>query len=832
MKKIILSLLFYSLITCAKSQQAPPPDTTKKYSAVRVNETPKIDGVLDDAVWKNVLPASDFVMSRPIEGSAATQKTEFRIVYDNTAIYVSAMMYDSAPDSIRHELGLRDAKDPNGGQNSAVDLNADFFRFVIDPYNARQDAYDFGVYASGVQADSKFSDATFDAVWESDVKINEKGWSVEIKIPYSAIRFPKKDVQAWGLQITRSIRRNREFDQWCLTPSVAYNAQLYWGTLHGIEKVDPPLRLSLTPFVSVYADRAPDYDANNTYSYSNTFSYNVGADIKYGIDERFTLDMTLLPDFGQVQSDNKIKTLGYEEITYNENRSFFKEGTDLFSKDGLFYTRRIGEVPSGFYDLQSQLSDGEKITGNPSQVELLNATKITGRTDKGLGLGFFNAITDNMYATIEDASGSKRKVLTEPLTNFNAIVLDQQIGSASNVYFINTNVIRSKEYNDANVSGTGFTFTNKKNTYATDGTFAFSQQFIRPDDFTVNLHNETGYKYFFGLRKISGNVQAGISRRVINDTYNPLDMGYYITNNRERTQLYVTLFQFQPNKIFRESNLNFSTQYTTDFIHKKRTSFEINMDAFANLLSYNAIFGGGGFAPLSSYDYDPRLNGKYINTLRYWYAFFGVSSDYRKRLAVDLTQNISNFIDRFKSEGYNTDLSLRLRVNDKFTLNYTLGYYFDPFNFGFVKYLDDDSILYGGRKLITISNRVSARYIFKNDLSASVSVRHYWLTGQYKSYFILEDEGNYSDFAGETGNNDFSYNAFNIDFVFSWRFAPGSTLSIAYKNAIENDGPFITQNYRENLQNTWNLPQLNSFSVKAVYYFDFLYLKRKSDLKG
>ncbi|HKR07372.1 MAG TPA: DUF5916 domain-containing protein, partial [Bacteroidia bacterium] len=425
MRKILLLIIISFLFASAKSQQLPPPDTTKKYLATRVSAAPKIDGILDDDIWKNSTALSDFVMSRPIENSAPTQKTEFKIIYDNTAIYVSAMMYDTAPDSILHELGLRDAQDPNGNQNSAIDLNADYFRFVIDPYNARQDAYDFGIYASGVQADSKFSDLTFDAVWESAAKINDKGWAVEMKIPYSAIRFPKKEVQTWGLQITRNIRRNREFDQWCLTPSGAYNSQLYWGTLNGIEKVKPPLRLSLTPFISGYMDRSPLYDSDTSFSYTNSFSYNVGADIKYGIDERFTLDMTLLPDFGQVQSDNKIKTLGYEEITYNENRSFFKEATELFDKSGLFYTRRIGKVPSGFYDVESQLLDGEKIKDNPSQVKLLNATKISGRTDGGMGIGFFNAVTDNMYAIAEDANGNTRKILTEPLTNFNVIVFDQ-----------------------------------------------------------------------------------------------------------------------------------------------------------------------------------------------------------------------------------------------------------------------------------------------------------------------------------------------------------------------------------------------------------------------
>ncbi len=826
MKRLFLLSLFFYVFCFCKGQQVPQPDTTKKYSATRISIAPKIDGVPDDDAWKNANVASDFVMSRPIENSSPTQKTEFKIVYDNIAIYVSAMMYDTSPDSILHELGLRDAQDPNGGPHSTLDLNSDLFRFVIDPYNARQDAYDFGVYASGVQADSKFSDETFDAVWESAAKINEKGWSVEMKIPYSAIRFPKKEVQAWGLQVTRNIRRNREFDQWCLTPSGAYNSQLYWGTLHGIEKVNPPLRLSLTPFISGYIDRSPIYNSDTTFSYTNSFSYNVGADIKYGIDERFTLDMTLLPDFGQVQSDNKIKTLGYQEITYNENRSFFKEATELFDKSGLFYTRRIGKVPSGFYDVDSQLQEGERIKDNPSQVKLLNAAKISGRTDGGMGIGFFNAITDNMYAIAENAAGNKRKILTEPLTNFNVLVFDQQIKSTSNIYFINTNVMRSHKYDDANVSGMGFTFTDKKNHYATDGELDLSQQFTKLDG-QETYSDQLGFKYFLGVRKISGKFQAGISRQGINPTYNPLDLGYYVTNNREENRFYFTYFQFQPNKIFREANLNFGAHYTTSFNTKKRTDFQAYADGWANLLNYNAVFGGGGVAPLVSYDYDPRLNGRFIKTLRYWYAYVGVSSDYRKRLAVDLTQNMSNFTDRFLSEGYNTDLSLRMRVNDKFTLNYTLAFYYDPFNFGYVKYLDDDHILYGGRRLYTISNKISARYIFKNDMSASVAARHYWLTGRYRRYFILDDNGDFPAFPGEAGNNDFSYNVFNIDFIYSWRFAPGSTLSVAYKNAIENDGPFITQNYRDNLKNTWDLPQTNSFSVKLIYYLDYLYLKKK-----
>src|ERR1041385_3891749 len=188
MRKIYLAFLFLFFVASLVAQ-----DSTKVCHAVRISHPPKIDGALDDVSWREAMPVSDFVMSRPDEGGKPTQKTEVRVLYDNRAVYVGAMMYDSHPDSILHELGNRDDGD----------LNADAFRFVVDPYNLRQDAFDFQVNAAGVQADSKFSDNTFNAVWASAVKITAQGWSVEMEIPLSAIRFPKKPVQEWAVQLDR-----------------------------------------------------------------------------------------------------------------------------------------------------------------------------------------------------------------------------------------------------------------------------------------------------------------------------------------------------------------------------------------------------------------------------------------------------------------------------------------------------------------------------------------------------------------------------------------------------------------------------------------------------
>lgn len=836
MKKTTLIFLLSSITILQSAVAQVSTDSLKNYSASLITQSIKIDGKLDDVAWKDVPAINDFVMARPIEGSTPTERTEVKIVYDNTALYVGAMLYDSHPDSILHELALRDAIDPANPDNSG-DINADNVRIVFDPYNTRQDAYDFTVYASGVQQDSRFSDYTFDAVWESAVQINSDGWMTEIKIPYSAIRFPKKSVQQWAFQITRNIRRKREFLQWNLTPSTAYNSQLYWANLNGIENIKPPLRLSLTPYLSASYENAPVYEDdgtkvdkdNNNYSNNNAYSYRGGADLKVGLDERFTLDVTLLPDFSQVKSDNKIVTLGYQEITYDENRPFFKEGTDLFSKGNLFYTRRIGTTPSGFYSVPEELKPGETIKKNPANTKLLNALKLSGRTDNGLGLGVFNAVTGNTYAEIESSDG-KRKILTEPLTNFNVSVIDKQWKNNASAYLINTNVTRNGPNYDANVTGVGYSVANKKNSYASDGSFSYSQQYAGDSAFK----DQTGFNYFLGLRKISGRFQLGASHKEVSDTYDATDAGYFTVRDRIYNRLYLQGFQFKPSKLIREGNVYLDFNHILNFKTKDFQDFSINASAFASLLDYNAIYGGGGLNPETGREYDPRLEGRYFNALRYWYSYFGVSTDYRKKFAIDITQNVSNFIDRFKMEGFNTDLRLRYRINDKLTLTSNLAYYFDPFNFGYVDTYND-TYLMGGRKTNTYITQLSARYIFKNDMSLTLIGREYWFNGKYRRIFELLDNGDYAQVDDDELRSayNFSYNFFNVDVLFSWRFAPGSDLNITFKNIYEpqtsEQFSFKGNNYQNNLEEVTNgYPHTNNISVKVLYYLDYLYLRKKN----
>ncbi len=814
-----ISTLLYFILFSVMGAHAQ--DTLKSCLATRVSKAPKIDGKLDDEAWINSLVTSDFIQGRPLENTKPSFLTEVRVTYDNSAIYVAAQLHDPSPDSVLHELGIRDNND----------LNADLFEVKIDPYNTRQDAFIFGVWASGVQIDSKWTDATFNAVWLSAAEINSEGWAVEIKIPYSAIRFPKKEIQKWGIQFTRNIRRSREFDQWSYTPSGSGNPLNFWGNLEGIEQIKTPVRLSMTPYLSGYIEQSPYLDHDGTIDMLSTYSYNLGADIKYGIDDRFTLDLTLFPDFGQVQSDSKIKNLGFREVTYDENRSFFREGTDLFSKNGLFYSRRIGKTPSGYFGLYNQLNPGDSIISNPSQVKLLNAAKVSGRTNNGLGIGIFNAVTADMYAEVQDAIGERRKILTEPLTNFNILVLDQQLKNNSNLYFINTNVIRDKTFQDANVTGAGFTFYNHKSTYAIDGLGHLSQKLSKVDGTKETYTDQLGYKYFLGLRKSSGKLQWGLSRQVTSSGIYTSDLGFQSIPNVVNNRIFVDYFQFKPKRIFREGNQSVSMDYSTHYLTKKITGLQFNYSGFASLLDYNAIFGGMGITPMVALDYnDTRIEGRYAKTLRYYYAYIGISSDYRKKFAIDLTQNLSNFLDYFKMEGYNTDLTLRYRFSNKLTSKYTFAFYYDPFNYGFADIDSLEHVIYGGRRLHTYINRLAINYIIKRDMTISLIGRHYWNTGEYRKYFTIEENGDFTENALYTGNKSFNYNTFNIDFVYAWIFAPGSTLSLVYKNSIEKEESFTATKFGNNFSNTIDSPQTNSLSLKVLYFLDYLYLKKRSNI--
>ncbi|HGJ63844.1 TPA: hypothetical protein ENS27_00480, partial [bacterium] len=430
----------------------------KEAVALRTGAAPEVDGVLNDECWRQAKVTGDFIQYGPYNGKSPSQQTRVMFLYDDFALYMGIMLYDSAPDSIYRELGKRDGLET---------LNSDLISVDILPYNDGLNMYEFKVSASGVVSDTKYSPLgqypAWDAVWDARVNVVDSGWVAEIRIPFSALRFPDIPEQVWGLNLWRSVKRNGEWSTWNFVDKSQTNVLAEYGTLTGLKNLKPGLRLALYPYVSGYAEKFPG-DSRMS------FVPNGGMDLKLGLSESFTLDATLIPDFGQVESDDKVLNLTPFEVKYNEKRQFFVEGTELFSKCGLFYSRRIGSQPRNYYNVYDNTDSNETVAANPESTRLINATKISGRTRSGLGIGIFNAMTSNTHATLKDTvTGETRKISTQPFTNYNLVVIDQNLANNSYFSLVNSNVTIPGDSFAANVSGTEFKLGNKKNSYSLTG---------------------------------------------------------------------------------------------------------------------------------------------------------------------------------------------------------------------------------------------------------------------------------------------------------------------------------------------------------------------------
>lgn len=380
----------------------------KKISATRIITPPKIDGVLNDAAWKNAELITDFIVFRPDNGKkvADEYQTTVKLIYNDDAIYISALMLDPNPGKIPMQFAARD----NFGQT-------DFFLVTINPNDDGQNPFEFIVQSTGNQADSKVSngneDFNWSAVWQSAAKVNEKGWVVEMKIPYAALRFANSEVQHWGFNFHRRLEGLNEQHTWTFIDNSIGNWTQHDGLVEDFKNIKPPTRLAFYPYAST---------TNTTFNGESEFTWSAGMDVKYGITESFTLDATLIPDFGQTAFDNVSLNLGPFEQQFDEQRQFFTEGTELFSKGRLFYSRRIGGSPIR----SASTGANETIINEPGKVKMLNAIKVSGRTKKGLGIGVFNAITSKTEATIQNNTTKDiRKEVTNPVSNYNILVLDQ-----------------------------------------------------------------------------------------------------------------------------------------------------------------------------------------------------------------------------------------------------------------------------------------------------------------------------------------------------------------------------------------------------------------------
>ncbi|MFC6226092.1 DUF5916 domain-containing protein [Hymenobacter artigasi] len=808
----------------------------RQLAALRIAQPIKLDGVLDEAAWREALPATDFIQNRPKPGPHEKHPTEVRVLYDDAAIYVGAIMHDVSPDSIPRELTARD----NTG-------NSDFIGIFLDTYHDQLNGYAFIVTSSGVQLDSRYSpaggeDFNWNAVWESRTALRGTDWVAEMRIPYSAIRFSTADVQHWGLNFMRQRKRDNAVYFWNEVKPQVDGFVNQWGDLTGVQGVKPPLRLSLTPYVSGYVNHNP-LSADGTKRLTTRF--NGGADVKWGINESFTLDATLVPDFGQVQSDNQVLNLSPFEVQFNENRPFFTEGTELFNKGNLFYSRRVGATPVGFYDVKAGAN--EIITGNPSETPLLNATKVSGRTSKGLGVGIFNALSNDTYATIRNTeTGQERQILTQPFSNYNIAVLDQSLKNNSYVSLINTNVTRAGSTYDANVTGGLFRFANKANRYAIDGRAIYSRRRGTSFGSTDQISDQDGYKYRVGVGKISGSFTWNLTHGIESDTYNPNDLGILFGNNNITESLDLSYGKYQP--FWKVNNLYVFGNVTHSLLYKPTLYQALNFYLGANTTftkSFNQIGFDLNVDPVTHDFYEPRtapLGGYYVRVPENSRLSVFFNSDSRKPLAISWNTGFQSYgqderLVRARRTGYSLGFYPRYRVNTHLTFRYSVDWSLRQNQIGYVnggldkaEPLDQPfagQILLGRRNVATVANVASVAYTFTNRMSFTLRVRHYTSNVRYLDFTILGKNAE-EQFAAYQRNRDNTYNAFNVDAVYSWWFAPGSQISVVWKNAGSTylQANEATPQFFDNFNNTINTPHNNSLSVKVLYYLDYLALRK------
>lgn len=454
--------------------------TTK---SIPVQASPVIDGKLDDKSWEAVAWTCDFVEREPDENTDPTEQTKFKIIYDKKYLYLAFKCYDKSPKDIVKRLSRRD-----GFEGDWVEVN-------IDSYNDKRTGFSFTSSVSGVKGDEFISnngniwDGSWNPIWFLKTNIDEEGWTAELKIPFSQLKFGNAEEQVWGIQVQRRFFRAEERSVWQRIPQDAPGWVSQFGELRGLKGIEPQQQLEIQPFVVAQAETYQK-EEGNPFRPGSDEKINGGVDAKIGITNDLTLDLTINPDFGQVEADPAAIALDGFQVFFKEQRPFFVENKNIFDfafadgSDNIFYSRRIGRSPQGFVSLGS-----DEFAQKPNNTTILGAAKFSGKTKNGWSVGVLETVTDKEHAKISNGIAN-RKELVEPLTN----------------YFV---ARAQKDFNNRNsYIGTIFTSTLRN---LEDGEL----NFLRKSAFTGGVdfqHNWKNRKYFlngnFVASHISGSKEA------------------------------------------------------------------------------------------------------------------------------------------------------------------------------------------------------------------------------------------------------------------------------------------------------------------------------------
>jgi hypothetical protein len=828
---ILLVILVANTTATAQTMSQRPNIDAKKLA-----KTIKIDGLLNEPEWKEASLITDLVEFRPtpFKPESKTNRTEAYLIYNNEGIYFAGKCYEQTMDSITRELVGRDGFGNN-----------DFIGISFDTYNDKQNGFEYFLTPLSEQFDAKISvgnnggeDFSWNAVWEGKCVLEKDGWSFEMFVPFSAIRFGKSKIQKWGLNIFRRRIKTGQTYAWASIDPQINGALTQEGFWNGLTDIKPPLRLQFSPYVSYYATTFSKVQPGEKKVVQQ---FNGGMDVKYGINQAFTLDMALIPDFGQVQTDSRVLNLGPFKQQFSEQRPFFTEGTELFSKGDLFYSRKIGKEPvqATGYDYYNNLNSNENVIKDPQETKIVNATKVSGRMQNGLAIGVLNAVTTAQKATVRNKiTGEERKVESFPLTNYNVLVLDQTLKNNSSISFINTNVWRSGTAYDANVSMILVNINDKKNTWNVGGKAGVSNLIGAG----TNGKTISGYTQSIYFGKTSGRFNFQISSDLVDNKFDKNDMGFQNNNNTFDNGFYVGYNWNKPKGWYNNLGGNINGYVSTlvtplDPLRQKGHKFQeqfaaINFYGQTKKLwnfytNFNNRIDGNDY-------YEARELGRVFKRAGRTNWYVSINSNDTKKYSFGPEFAIRGNRQVKDASGYMVGLFQKVRLSQKISIDHSVNYEQDKNQVGYTTRKNND-IFFARRNTSTIQNSINVKYSFTNKMGLTLNIRHYWSGVNPQELLLLNKQGNLEAtnlITAPASAYAQNFNQFALNMVYTWQIANGSFLNIVWKDeADEFVRADYERNYFKNINRSFAVNNANTLSVKLIYFIDYLNIKKGSKKK-
>lgn len=867
-----LLVLLYFMPEAGAQESTKLPKKIYVTKALDLVAPPVLDGLLDDAAWDIVEWTGDYIENLPDENTPPIEQTKFKIVYDKQFIYFGFRCYDKNPKEIVKRLSRRD-----GFEGDWIEIN-------IGSHNDQLTSFSFAGSVAGVKSDGFISDngktweGNWNPVWHLKTHIDDEGWTAEIKIPLSQLKFSNAANQVWALQSTRRYFRTEERSLWQRIPLDAAGWVSEFGELHGLVNLSPQRQIEIQPFILSKLETYPQ-EAGNPFKTGNDFKLNGGLDAKIGVTNDLTLNLTINPDFGQVEADPAAIALDGFQIFYPEQRPFFVENKNIFDytfaddQDNLFYSRRIGRNPNGY----PNTTNGAFVS-MPENTAILGAAKFSGKTKTGWSVGILESVTNKEFAKIAE-NGNQRKELVEPLTN----------------YFVGR---AQKDFNDRNSYVGGILTAVNRNLETNNLDFLHQSAYSSGIDF---MHNWKNRKYYFKGNLVTSHVQG--SKEAIAATQTNITHLFQRADAKNvwvdlnRTSLTGTGGKFEMGKAsvgnwrYKGSFLWRSPQLELNDVGFLRQADEIRQNAY---FSYETLKPFGNFRKIqtnleqhSTYDFDGNFNKMqfYLGTD----AVF--SNNWNATVTVNYKPvNYSNAVlqggprfryseEFFKSFRFTSDYRKKLKFNGAIysneaknnVLSYTelnVGFIYQPVDAFTVSVSPVYSINKNKQQYITQThfdttpryitasldqNTLSAAIRFDYSLNPNFTIQYYGQpfisTGRYRdfnkvidpiadyhrdrvavfnqsqihfdpiqnNYTVDEDQNGTTDYT--IRNPDFSYIQFRSNLVARWEYIPGSELFLVWSQGMASNG-----NPNEDLWSNLDSHILgrkptNIFLIKMTYRF-------------